>query len=78
MNSPSLFTINITCLHARRLLITAERVTKSANEMAEADKNQCVPAFGEPHPILVQLHSEEKYVLSSGKDVVFTLTLTLN
>lgn len=46
--------------------------------MAAADKDQCVPAFGEPHLILVQLHSEKKYVLSSGKDVVFTLILTLN
>ena len=42
--------------------------------MAAADKNQYVPAFGQPHPILVQLHSEENHVLSPGKDVVFTLT----
>lgn len=46
--------------------------------MAAADKNQYVPAFGEPDPILLQLHSEEKHVLSLDKDVAFTLTLTLN
>lgn len=46
--------------------------------MAAADKNQYVPAFREPHPISVQLYSEEKRMLSLGKDVTFTLTLILN
>lgn len=46
--------------------------------MAAADKNQYVPAFGDPHAILVQLHSEEKHVLSLGKEAAFTLTLILN
>lgn len=78
VNSLSLFRVNTTCLHARQLLITAEWLIKSGNKMAAADKNQYVPAFGEPHPLLVQLHSEEKYVLSSGKNVAFTLNLTLN
>lgn len=46
--------------------------------MAAADRNQHVPAFGEPHPFLIQLHSEEKCVLSPGKYVALTATLLLS
>lgn len=45
--------------------------------MVAEDKNQYVAAFEKPHPILVQLHSKKKHVLSLRKDVAYTLTLTL-
>lgn len=60
------------------LLIPAEQVIKSGNKTAAEDRNQHVPAFGEPYLFLIQVHSEEKCVLSPGKYVALTLTLLLS